>query len=260
MGSDGTQPTFEYVNQDGVRRLPFYQVPKFLLEDPFFRSLSNDAILLYAILLDRLELSLENSWFNPDGHAYVICSIKSIQELLRCGHGKAVKLLQELDTTRGIGLIERTRLGRGKPDRLYVKVLSGSVPNSGMPEVSKTEVQSSDNRNSGNPEIGSPEFRKQESNKTNQSQTEKHQPERKESRHKYGAYSNVLLTDEELETLQKEFPTDYEERIETLSEYMASTGKSYKNHLATIRSWNRRERKQQAMEFRREIYETEDTL
>lgn len=62
-------------------------------------------------------------------------------------------------------------------------------------------------------------------------------------RHKYGEYNNVLLTDEDYQKLITEFPTDYEERIERLSSYIASTGKSYKNHLATIRNWARNENK-----------------
>lgn len=62
----------------------------------------------------------------------------------------------------------------------------------------------------------------------------------KPTRHKYGQYSNVLLSDEDLEKLKSEF-SDWEKRIERLSEYMASTGKSYKNHLATIRNWARRD-------------------
>ena len=62
----------------------------------------------------------------------------------------------------------------------------------------------------------------------------------KAPRHKYGQYSNVLLSDEDLEKLKSEF-SDWEKRIERLSEYMASTGKSYKNHLATIRNWARRD-------------------
>lgn len=63
----------------------------------------------------------------------------------------------------------------------------------------------------------------------------------KPKRHKYGAYQNVLLSDEEYEKLRNEFPHDHSERIERLSEYIASTGKSYKNHLATIRSWARKD-------------------
>lgn len=60
-------------------------------------------------------------------------------------------------------------------------------------------------------------------------------------RHKYGEYDNVLLTDAELEKLKTEFPLDYEERIERLSSYIASTGRRYKSHYATIRNWAKRE-------------------
>lgn len=74
--------------------------------------------------------------------------------------------------------------------------------------------------------------------------------QQKPKRHKYGEYQNVLLSDSDIEKLQAEFP-DWKERIERLSSYMASTGKSYKNHLATIRNWaakdksNQQERVQQ---------------
>ena len=63
----------------------------------------------------------------------------------------------------------------------------------------------------------------------------------KATRHKYGLYENVLLTDEEYQKLLEEFPNDYRDRIERLSEYIASTGKKYKSHLATIRSWARKD-------------------
>lgn len=63
--------------------------------------------------------------------------------------------------------------------------------------------------------------------------------EKSPSKHKYGEYKNVFLTDEEYSKLQGEYSTDFEDRIERLSAYMASTGKSYKNHLATIRNWDR---------------------
>ena len=63
---------------------------------------------------------------------------------------------------------------------------------------------------------------------------------KKEVRHKYGLYENVLLSDSDMEKLQAEFPTDWEERIERLSEYIESKGAKYKNHLATIRAWARK--------------------
>ena len=65
---------------------------------------------------------------------------------------------------------------------------------------------------------------------------------KKEPKHKYGQYKNVLLSDSELEKLKDEFFYDWEERIERLSEYIESKGTKYKNHLATIRSWARKEK------------------
>ena len=53
----------------------------------------------------------------------------------------------------------------------------------------------------------------------------------------YGRYQNVFLTDEELADLQASFPTVWGQYIEKLSEYMASTGKRYQSHAATIRRW-----------------------
>ncbi len=85
---------------------------------------------------------------------------------------------------------------------------------------------------------------KEGSSKEQLSTDEKEKTESQPSRHRYGMYQNVLLSDEELQKLQTEFPADYQSRIERLSEYMASSGRRYKNHLATIRSWARRDSKQ----------------
>lgn len=65
---------------------------------------------------------------------------------------------------------------------------------------------------------------------------------KKSPRHKHGEYQNVLLSDDDLDKLKTEFPSDWDQRIQRLSEYMASSGKSYKNHLATIRNWSRRDK------------------
>ena len=62
----------------------------------------------------------------------------------------------------------------------------------------------------------------------------------KSVKHKYGEYNNVLLTDEELQKLKTEY-SDYQDRIERLSSYVASTGKAYKSHYATIRNWARKD-------------------
>lgn len=68
----------------------------------------------------------------------------------------------------------------------------------------------------------------------------------KPARHKYGQYQNVLLSDEDLEKLKSEFSDDWQQRIERLSEYIASKGAKYKNHLATIRAWAKKEAKTDA--------------
>ena len=66
---------------------------------------------------------------------------------------------------------------------------------------------------------------------------EKVRPETGRLSHAYGRYQNVFLTDEELADLQASFPAVWEQYIEKLSEYMASTGKRYQSHAATIRRW-----------------------
>ena len=68
---------------------------------------------------------------------------------------------------------------------------------------------------------------------------------KKPIKHKYGEYNNVLLSDEDMEKLKTEFPYDWEDRIERLSSYIESTGKKYKNHLATIRNWARKDAEKQ---------------
>lgn len=75
---------------------------------------------------------------------------------------------------------------------------------------------------------------------------------KKPTKHKYGEYNNVLLTDDELDKLKSEFP-DWAERIERLSSYVASTGKSYKSHYATIRNWARKDTAQGKMTGRKEV-------
>nr|DAF76919.1 MAG TPA: replisome organizer protein [Caudoviricetes sp.] len=63
-------------------------------------------------------------------------------------------------------------------------------------------------------------------------------------RQKYGEYKNVLLSDDQLEKLKSEFPNDWEQRIDRVSEYCESTGKTYKNYLATIRNWAKKDKTQ----------------
>lgn len=99
----------------------FYRIPRQLISDSRFRNISTDAKLLYGLMLDRMGLSMKNGWLDEQGRVYIFFVLDEIQELLQCGHEKAVKLLAELDSEKGIGLIERIKQGQGKPTIIYVK-------------------------------------------------------------------------------------------------------------------------------------------
>ena len=54
---------------------------------------------------------MKNQWFDEENRAYIIFTVEEIMELLCCKTQKAIKLVKELDTENGIGLIEKRRLG-----------------------------------------------------------------------------------------------------------------------------------------------------
>ena len=62
------------------------------------------------------------------------------------------------------------------------------------------------------------------------------------TKHKYGEHKNVLLTDEEYQKLKDRFPTDYEEKINTLSEGLALKGYKYKSHYLAVIKWAQNEK------------------
>ena len=80
---------------------------------------------------------------------------------------------------------------------------------------------------------------------------------KKPIRHKYGEYKNVLLSDDDLTKLKAEFP-DWEKRIERLSSYIAQSGKTYKNHLATIRNWAKRDQEKDQSKRGSQGYDDDD--
>lgn len=74
-------------------------------------------------------------------------------------------------------------------------------------------------------------------------------------RHQYGEYKNVLLSDEEIEKLKKEFPDKYLSYIERVSGYMKQHNKSYSDYLATIRNWIRRDMEKEQAAQKPAIYD-----
>lgn len=76
----------------------------------------------------------------------------------------------------------------------------------------------------------------------------------KASKHKYGKYKHVLLKDEELHNLQKDY-SNWEELIEYLDEYIEMKGYKAKSHYLAIKKWvvdavkERQNKKQPAKQF-----------
>ena len=112
---------FNYYYGKEAEQFSFFRIPKLLFTDESFKDLSSDAKVLYGILLDRMNLSMKNNWIDEENKVYIIFTIEEIANIMCCATQKATKILQELDDKKGIGLIEKKRLGLGKPNILYVK-------------------------------------------------------------------------------------------------------------------------------------------
>ena len=145
---------FDYFRGMEAEQYSFYRVPKVLFTAECFKSLSCEAKVLYGLMLDRMSLSIKNCWFDEEDRVYIIFTVEEIAELLNCGTQKAVKLMKELDSNQGIGLIEKKRLGLGKPNVIYVKNFLVKEKISSEQEEKTLEnpenTQNSENHNSRN--------------------------------------------------------------------------------------------------------------
>lgn len=228
----------------------YYTVQAWMVND---LDLHGNELALYAII-----------WgFSQDGRSEFVGSISYIQEWLGCSRQTAINTIKALMAK---GLVVKKVANNGFDCNAY-KALPNPLDGSqnSLPGVVKNLDQCSQNIRPGvvkNLDQGSQNIRpnnnlnnntSNNSNKNIGAPAEPPAPpappveEKKEPvKHKYGEYRNVLLTDEEYGKLQQLFPRDLQDRIERLSEYMASKGTKYKSHYATIRSWANRDKKQTA--------------
>ena len=107
----------EYFYGQEADQFAFFRIPKALFTDPAYHDLSTDAKLLYGLMLDRMELSRHNGWFDGSGRAYIFFKREDIMEQLSIGQDKAAQLMKELEAAQ---LIERRRQGLGMPAMIYV--------------------------------------------------------------------------------------------------------------------------------------------
>ncbi len=216
----------QFLTQDSLIP-PYMAFPRFLLDK---EGLSETAKILYTILLDRARLSQKNDgWTDEQGHVFILFPIKNLAEAM---HKSEMSIKTALTALEKETLIVRKRQGAGFPNRIYVKY---------PPEyLTQTDRNLSVRQTENCPIDGKKTFsetdRKLSSNNKENNNIKRTNSESKDNRNAYGFYQNVFLTTEELSALQNEVP-HYQEYIEKLSRYMASSGKQYANHAATIRSW-----------------------
>ena len=164
---------FDYFYGSEAEQFTFYRIPKILITSQFFKKVSDSAKLLYGLMLDRMSLSIRNGWLDDDNRAYIFFTTNDVMEQMCCGTEKATKMLTELDSEKGIGLIERVKQGQGKPAIIYLKKfyeLEDTARSTKLSEIESQDFQESkvktfENRKTRLSEIESQDFRKSK-NKT----------------------------------------------------------------------------------------------
>ncbi len=213
---------FNYYYGKEAEQFSFFRIPKLLFTDPIFTKLSSDAKVLYGILLDRMNLSMKNGWLDEENKVYIIFTIEEIAEIMCCATQKATKILQELDDKKGIGLVEKKRLGLGKPNILYVKNFILQEEKEKTPiqeevtnqELCKSQFKNDENHNSRNVNFTKQELCKSQCNNTNLNKTEYSNTE-------YNNTSPISPSKEKIikdNSLSQKQDTEVEEVIEILKE------------------------------------------
>lgn len=206
---------FEYYYGNESEQYSFFRIPKTLFTDLNFKKLSVEAKILYGILLDRMSLSIKNKWLDEENKVYIIYTIEEIMEVLNWGRNKSVKVMKEIEE---IGLLEKKRLGLGKPNLLYVKNFI-YTENNKTTEVSKANLKKFKKQTSGSLENKSQEVSKEDSNNTNINNTETNNTDFNNTTpisplEKLGEKSKKTLEEEELkETIKKNISYEIFEKV-----------------------------------------------
>ena len=205
----------------------FYQMPKELFTNPYYKDkLSIEAKVTYALLLDRLELSRINKWFNKNGEIFLIYTRQELIDELKISKSTATKVFNELKQCK---LIVEERLGRGEANRIYI----GKIKSEDLEQFKKRnfrslktellEVQNSTSRSL-----------KEYLNNTNNNNTDNINKDDK----KYLLDDKVSLYGGEIEKLVNEYGMDKTVKcIVDLNLYKVSKGKEYSSDYDAILRW-----------------------
>ena len=126
----------ETTYMDSETVLPrYYPLPQFLLD----LNISSTAKILYALLLNRANLSQKNAWEDEQGHVYCVYTIDELAADMKKGQTAIKNALNELSKQ---GLLERVRAEFGRANHLYIKIPKD------VETVTKSPVIESENRHS----------------------------------------------------------------------------------------------------------------
>ncbi|MEN2056470.1 replication initiator protein A [Staphylococcus haemolyticus] len=130
----------------------FYMLHKALFVNEKYKKLSDSAKVTYAILNDRVSLSIKNNWVDDNGDIYFIFTNESLQNILDKSKNTITKIKKELQE---VGLLEQIRTGFNRPNKLYLHDIETNI------SVEKNIQNSSetyDNKESQNLGLQNPEF------------------------------------------------------------------------------------------------------
>ena len=214
---------FDYYYGVEAEQFSFYRVPRLLIKDERFRGLSSDAKLLYGLMLDRMSLSMKNGWLDDENRAYIIYTVDNMMEDLGCAKATCAKVIKELDSDNGIGLIEKKRRGLGKPDIIYVKnfaAVSDINPENTAANADKsTEVQNLNfkkfnNYTSGSSETELAEVQKSDPNYTDYNYTDYSQTENNQTNNNYTDMSDTNPINQSVGSMDSKGTQEKDNRID----------------------------------------------
>ncbi len=90
----------------------YMPLPRFLFQDEALRDITNDAKVLYAMLLDRASISKQNGYVEPDGTIRLYFIVEQAQKRLHRSRQCVTRIFRELEYS---GLIIRKKQGLGRP-------------------------------------------------------------------------------------------------------------------------------------------------
>lgn len=103
----------------------YYKLPKLLFESERYKDMKLEVKVAYAVLKDRLELSLSKGWIDEEGAIYLVYSNSKLMALLGCSKSKLLT-------------IKKTR---GQSQKQTGQVLNSAPSETEISETKKNETE-----------------------------------------------------------------------------------------------------------------------